>query len=678
MKLSLSSPCQQLAGVGPQLAQALARLQIFTLADLIEHLPRRYEDFSKISPIGQVKPGPITIRGQLKQVKGRYLKRDLHLTQAVVSDQTGSLAVIWFNQPFRLQQIKAETEYFLSGEYNFNQSYLQLRNPRLEVVSQLPNLTARILPIYPATKNLNSHQLTKLMASARPVFKELAEVLPESILTKAQLLAYSELLDKLHFPKTSQDIELAQTQLGLRQLIVITIASELLKQELEARPAPVIKPALSALKQIVADLPFELTDGQRRLTYQLIQRFNQPSPANCLVQADVGSGKTIIALLAAANVIAAGGQVALMAPTALLAAQHAQTAQELLTGFLAQAQLGLLIGQLKPKAKTALYQQIKTGQAKLVIGTQALLTTKLRFAKLQLVIVDEQHRFGVEQRQDLLAKADQAPHLLSLTATPIPRSLQLTIFRELEVFNLTERPACRLEVTTEIVPLAARRELFKRLLGQARADHKLYIVCPAIDSEEVSDPLKAACQLIESLAPNLKYLVLHGRHKQAEREAVMSKFVDGDWPILVTTRVIEAGIDVPTANSIIIMSPERFGLAQLHQLRGRVGRADQAGYCYLCQADNQPAAARLQAVARSNDGFYLSQLDLDSRGPGEIYGTRQSGPISKLSQLSLADEKLRLQALELATEFVANKPDLLEYPKLKQAVEAVWQVTNLN
>ena len=674
--MNLDDDCRSIDGVGEQLAKALARLGLTTLRDLLEQLPRRWQDFSKLSPINQAKTGPLTIRGKIKQIKGRYVRRGLHISDAIVSDEGGSLAVVWFNQPYRLKQLSGGGEYFLSGDYGFSGRHFQLRNPAIEPVSSLPVQTARILPVYPLTRGLSSAQMRRLMTKLKPWFDQLEEPLPKRLLKSAKLDDYPSLLRQLHFPETSHQLESARQQLSLRQLFVIALAAELLKQELGSQTATQIPIASDYLKQAVGQLPFKLTDDQRRLTYQVVKEMDSTQPMNRLIQGDVGSGKTIIALLAAINAVEAGVQVALMAPTALLASQHYQSAQQLLGKLIELDSCQLLTAQTKPKS--AVYQQLARGQIKLVIGTQALLQQKLKFANLGLVIVDEQHRFGVEQRQSLTTKAKLTPHVLSLTATPIPRSLQLTMFRELAVSSLKQKPPARKPITTEIVSLAQRRDLFKQILSCLSAKHQVYIVCPAIDSDEVSDPVQAASQLVATLQPELKYALLHGRQKAEQRQQLLAAFARGEYPLLITTRVIEAGIDVPSANTIVIMSPERFGLAQLHQLRGRVGRGDIAGHCYLAQADNQPASARLKALVDSDDGFYLSELDLETRGPGQIYGTKQSGPLSKLSQLDFASEHTRQLAVKLAQQFVSSKADLLEYPRLQTAVASVWQITSLN
>ena len=674
--MKLTDSPSQIQGLGVKIKAALGRLGLSTIQQLIEHTPRRYDDFSSLSPIAQLTTGKVSIQAQINQIKTRYLRRGLNITEALVSDDSGHLAVVWFNQPYRARQLKTKTDYFLSGNYSFSGRHLQLVNPRIEPVSNFPIQTARICPVYPATKDLNSAQLIRLIAKVRPLITQIADPWPAQLLQMAQLIPYGQLLDQLHFPASAQQLSQANHQLSLRRLLLICLASEMLKQKQASQVAVSIPPAFDKLKQLVADLPFKLTDQQRRLSYQLIKQMDSRRPLNQLVQGDVGSGKTIIGLLVAVNVIEAGGQVALMAPTALLANQHYQTTKKLIGKYLAKDSYCLLSAQTKDKAKV--YRQLKSGQIKLVIGTQALIQAKLVFKQLQLVIVDEQHRFGVEQRQQLTSKATKTPHVLSLTATPIPRSLQLTFFRELAVSTLSQKPAARQAVTTQLLPLAARNQLLTKLLAQAGPNNQLYVVCPAIDSEDVSDPVEAAEKLLTTIKADLKYAVIHGRQKTETRDKLLKDFAQGKSPVLITTRVIEAGIDVATANTIVILSPERFGLAQLHQLRGRVGRGDQPGHCYLAQADNNPASSRLQAVVNSSDGFYLSELDLEIRGPGEIYGTRQSGPLAELSQLSFSDHKARAQAVKLAAQVVSDLPDLLEYPSLKREIEAVWQVTNLN
>jgi ATP-dependent DNA helicase RecG len=433
-------------------------------------------------------------------------------------------------------------------------------------------------------------------------------------------------------------------------------------------------------KNFVKGLPFTLTDAQRKVVWQIYQDLQKTQPANRLVEGDVGSGKTVVAAMAAVMTMAEGYQVALMAPTELLARQHAETIYALLNPLGLHDKVALLVGGMKSKEKEAAREAISTGRAQFIIGTHALIQESVDMHKLGLVIVDEQHRFGVEQRQKLLAKAGHMPHLLSLTATPIPRSLALTLYGELDVSILDAKPAGRQPIETKICSPNSRKQLNEEIENVLQSGRQMFVVCPLI-TESTTSAANSAEKIYEQFSKkdfkNWRVGLLHGKMKPAEKNEVMEKFVRHELDILVSTTVIEVGVDVPNASIMLIEAAERFGLAQIHQLRGRVGRGGHKGYCFLMMSDSSAPPKRLQALARMSDGFKLAELDLELRGPGAIYGTLQHGALD-LRVAKLTDTPLIAAARIAAQEFIDKDEDLLKYPVVLERVTALRAVTNLN
>ncbi|HSX44768.1 MAG TPA: ATP-dependent DNA helicase RecG [Candidatus Saccharimonadales bacterium] len=678
--MKLSNPVDELKGVGSVLAKKYDVIGVNTVDDLINFYPRRYDDYSKVESIKQIKPGHVTIQAKIKQARGRYVRRGLHITEAVASDQSASVRLVWFNQPYRAKAIKLDANYYISGDFELSRQRLAIMNPSMELVSAFPVNTARIVPIYRETKGLRSFQVRKLIRQIAPIIKSLPETLPSWLITSQKLISRAEAIIAIHFPGDQQMLDEARRRLGFEEVFELTLAALLNKMELTGEHALNIKFDLNLAKDFIKHLPFQLTDNQRQVIWQIYQDIGRDQPMNRLVEGDVGSGKTVVATMAAVMAIKQDFQVAFMAPTELLARQHAETIQQLLKPLGLADRVGLLVGSLKPNQKTKIQQDIKAGRTQFIVGTHALTSQKVDIHRLGLIIIDEQHRFGVEQRKKLQAKAGHMPHILSLTATPIPRSLALTLYGELDISVISTKPAGRQPIITKLYSPNSRPQLYQTIKQELDSGRQVFVVCPII-TESTSLAVESAEHLYQQLStgPFKSYRLglLHGKLKNDLKDKVMSQFSAGQIDMLVTTTVIEVGVDVPNASVMLIENAERFGLAQIHQLRGRVGRSHQQGYCYLMLGDSQSPSRRLKAIEQSNDGFKLAELDLEIRGPGAIYGTIQHGVLD-LRVAKLTDVKLISAARSAAQMFIDKGENLVKYKHLSARILSLRAVTSLN
>jgi len=678
--VKLDSQITELKGVGEELASKLAILGVRTVGDLIDNYPRRYDDYSNFLPTNQLKPGPVTIQAKIGQVKGRYVRRGMHITEAVASDESGSVRLIWFNQPYRAGAIKHGADYFIAGEYQLGRGRFSILNPSVELVSDFPVNTARIIPIYRETKGLKSAQIRKLVREAIQNISDLPEHLPDWLLKEQDLVVYARAVTEMHFPSGAKALGLAKKRLGFEEIFQLALAALINKYELTKNKSLAIPFSEKLAKDFVGKLPFKLTDAQRKVIWRIYQDMAKTQPMNRLVEGDVGSGKTVVAAMAALMAMEEGFQVAFMAPTEILARQHADTLLNLLSSVGHGDQVSLLIGGLKPAAKELAQKKIASGEIRLIVGTHALISEKVDMHKLGLIIIDEQHRFGVEQRKKLQAKAGHMPHVLHMTATPIPRSLALTLYGELDISVLDEMPPGRQEIITKIISPNARKPLYTQIDKELAVGRQMFVVCPLITDTELSRGLSVE-EVYEKLAKHdfkhRKVALLHGRMKSAEKDKVMRGFMAKDYDILVSTTVIEVGVDVPNATIMMIEGAERFGLAQIHQLRGRVGRGANQSYCFLILSDSKAPSRRLRALETMSDGFKLAELDLRLRGPGAIYGTMQHGALD-LRVAQLSDTKLIAAARNAAQDFIERKENLKKYPHLNTKVTALRAITNLN
>lgn len=699
----LSSPVEEIKGIGPKTAEILKKAGIKTIRDFFYNLPRDYENFEAPTSIAAIRPGKIVIKGKIDSLSTRRAKRrNLSITEGVVRDNTGAIKVVWFNQSYRVRQFSPDKEYYFKGTYELKNGRFQLTSPSAALVSDV-EVGGGISPVYVAHGGLKSNDFRRLINGARDKFAGIPDLLPT-----VQSGVRKNSLFKAHFPSSEQDITNARQYLAYEELFELLLASRLNRRENEKLNAVQVAFAAPKIREFVNKLPFKLTNAQRRAAWDVYQDMEKKTPMNRLLQGDVGSGKTMVAAMAAYEAVLGGLQVALLAPTAILAEQHYEGIGPLLGKF--GVRTALLTGATKKKPE--LKKQIRSGEVDLVIGTHALLTDDTEFDNLGLVIIDEQHRFGVEQRQKLMLKSPSglAPHLLAMTATPIPRSLQLTIFGDLDVSVLDEMPAGRQPVTTKITAeIDSKEKLYPAMTaimnrkpdakkhGDKARGQQIYWICKAIDdtnatapnrggsgkSGDVSTPqsevtsVKKRTKRLREVFPDKKVEFLHGKMKPAEKDAIMGAFASGEIDILVSTTVVEVGVDVPNATLIVIENAESYGLAQLHQLRGRVGRGVSESFCYLLTSGDERPSRRLRELEKSNDGFYLAEVDLKLRGPGEIYGALQHGALD-LRIASLTDTKLIARAQRDVEKFLGLGDGMAKYEELMSGIKKYQQITTLN
>ena len=685
--MNLDDDVLTLKGIGPKTAEKLHKYGIRTVRDFFYTLPRDYETFETPISISEVRPGKIVVQGKIDSLTTRRSRRrNLSITEGVIHDQTGAIKVVWFNQSYRIKQFAPDKEYFFTGNYELKNGRYSLMSPAAAEVSDI-DLRTGLNPVYKAHGSLKSHDFKRMMTASRDRFSLIPDLLPSVPHgTRAKALFY------MHFPSSLKIAARARDYLAYEELFELILASKLNRQENNKLKAVPIKFNNALVRDFVSNLPFKLTNAQRRAAWDIFQDLEKVVPMNRLLQGDVGSGKTMVAALAAYEVARGGGQVALLAPTAVLASQHYANLLQIFEKF--NVKVELLTGATK--RKNDIKARIRSGEVNVIIGTHALLTDDTVFKNLNLVIIDEQHRFGVEQRQKIMLKspANLAPHLLAMTATPIPRSLQLTVFGDLDVSILDELPSGRKPITTTVLSETDTREkLYPKiqetvLLPPDAKEHgakaygrQIYWICRAIEDTDktVSEAtsVKNRTKKLREIFPRLKIEFLHGKMKPLEKDTIMERFKNGEIDILVSTTVVEVGVDVPNATMIVIENAESYGLAQLHQLRGRVGRGVSDSYCYLLTTGDSSPSRRLRELEKSCDGFYLAEVDLKLRGPGEIYGVLQHGALD-LKIASLSDTKLISRAQKDVGVFLKTPENLLKYKELMEGITKYQQITTLN
>ncbi len=683
--IALNASLTVLSGVGPKNAAMLGRLGLHTLGDMLYHFPRRYDDYSQLKPIRDLTYGQqVTVIGTAAFTEARQARGGkMHIFEVVINDGTGGLRLNFFNQPWLVNRIRQGEAISVSGKVEHYMGRLVMNSPEWEPVEVENLYTNRIVPVYPLTQNVTQKWLRRLMYQVVNYWApKLTDHLPETIRAAAGVLDLGTALQQIHWPDSQEKIKAARERLAFDEIFFLQMGMLRQRRDWLAVQGRVFEVGDEWIAARLTTLPYALTNAQQRALEAIRRDLKSGRPMNRLLQGDVGSGKTIVAALTAAMVNAGGAQTAIMAPTSILAEQHYRTFQQVLAGengVLQPDQIRLLMGDTPEKEKEEIRAGLAGGEVKIAIGTHALIEDAVAFADLQFIVVDEQHRFGVEQRAALRSKGTN-PHLLVMTATPIPRSLALTLYGDLDLIVMDELPPGRQSIPTYILTPRERERAYSLIRSQVKDGHQAFIIYPLVEENEKSELLAATQEherLQREIFPDLKLGLLHGRMRPDEKEAVMMAFRDRQYHILVATTVVEVGVDVPNATVMLVEGADRFGLAQLHQLRGRVGRGEAQSYCLLIP-DNEDAAEneRLQAMAETNDGFVLAERDLQQRGPGEFLGTRQAGFASSLKMASLSDIQLIEKARTQAQALFDRDPNLQapEHSLLAEALSRFWSL----
>ncbi len=694
--MNFSTPITKVSNIGPAYQKKLEKLKIKTVGDLLFHFPSRYEDLSKKSNISSVsKRGKFTIIGEVDSISaGRTSRKKLSFSQIILSDSTGKIGCVWFNQPYLAKNINEGERLLISGDAEYFNKDLQFINPFYEKIKESAPL--KIMPIYRETSGVSSKWFRFVI---KPLLQNLkiSETLPLEIVKERGLYSLSDALKEIHFPSSLSSSKKARRRfsferLFLLQLFVLKQKISLLEKESIAIPVNIEK-----IQDLVSNLPFDLTNGQKKASWQILKDLEKNTPMNRLLEGDVGSGKTIVAVIASLAVIKAGHQVAFMAPTEVLAKQHFDEVAKLLWRF--KIDIGLLTGKkdkLRSKklkgdtlevSKEKLIEKSKNGEVNLLVGTHSLIQEKVKFKSLALVILDEQHRFGVEQRAKLCLKKDFAiPHLLSMTATPIPRTLALAVYGDLNLSIIKEMPKERKKIITKLISPKKREEAYNFIKKEINSGRQAFFICPKI--EESNSIKKSAWSDLKSVElekerldkevfPDFHVEMLHGKMKSSEKDKIMKDFKNKKINILVSTSVIEVGIDIRNASVMVIEGAEMFGLSQLHQFRGRVGRGEFQSYCFLfTNSHKEKTKKRLEALLSSKDGFELAEKDLELRGPGDFLGRKQWG-VGDFTMSALKDLSLVEEVKETAQKLIKEDPLLKKYPLLKKRISSLKEKIHL-
>ncbi|MEV0470609.1 ATP-dependent DNA helicase RecG [Streptomyces prunicolor] len=711
--------------LGPATAKVMAEhLGLHTVGDLLHHYPRRYEERGQLTHLAELPMDEhVTVVAQVADARlhtfasSKAPRGKGQRLEVTITDGSGRLQLVFFGSGVHKphKELLPGTRAMFAGKVSVFNRRLQLAHPAYELLKgdteeTVETWAGTLIPIYPATAKLESWKIGKALQTALPSAEEAVDPLPDSLREGRGLVSLPEALLKIHRPHTKADIAAARDRLKWDEAFVLQVALARRRHADAQLPAVARKPSPDGLLTAFDDrLPFTLTEGQVKVSKEIFDDLATEHPMHRLLQGEVGSGKTMVALRAMLAVVDAGGQAAMLAPTEVLAQQHHRSITEMMGELAEGGMLGgaeratkvtLLTGSMGTAGRRQALLDLVTGEAGIVIGTHALIEDKVQFHDLGLVVVDEQHRFGVEQRDALRGKGNQPPHLLVMTATPIPRTVAMTVFGDLETSVLDQLPAGRSPIASHVVPAADKPHFLARAWERVREEvsngHQAYVVCPRIGDED-DDPKKAgkakkkspedeaekrpplavldiAAQLAKGPLQGLKIEVLHGRMHPDDKDAVMRRFAAGDTDVLVATTVIEVGVNVPNATAMVIMDADRFGVSQLHQLRGRVGRGSAAGLCLLVSEmpEASPARQRLNAVASTLDGFELSRIDLEQRREGDVLGQAQSGARTSLRVLSvIEDEEVIAEAREEATAVVAADPELERLPGLRTALDAL-------
>jgi ATP-dependent DNA helicase RecG len=687
----LDSPVTVLPGISDGYTKRLNRLGATTIRDLLYLFPRRYDDYRSLKTISQLQYGEeVTIVGTIWDTKARQTRGGGSLVTSIITDGTSTIQATWFNQPYLEKQMRPKRQIVLSGKVDEYLGRLTFQSPEWEPLDKELIHTGRLVPVYPLTKGITNRWLRRLTKRTVDYWtKRLPDHLPASVRERVNLMDLETAICQIHFPDSQQTLEQARRRLSFDEFFLIQMGVLHQRHAWQTQPGRAVAVDEELLESFVHSLPFELTKAQQRVLREIVNDLRSDKPMNRLLQGDVGSGKTVVAAAAMLLTVVSSFQAVIMAPTEILAEQHYKNVTQLLEGISSTEHKGssalsapsprirLLTGSLRPAEKEQVHREIAAGEVEIVIGTHALIQEGVSFKDLALTVIDEQHRFGVTQRAALRQKGYN-PHVLVMSATPIPRSLALTIYGDLDISVIDELPPGRREIKTRWLMPRERERAYSFVHSQIEKGHQAFIICPLVEESEKIEA-KAAVEehqrLQEEVFPDLHLGLLHGRMKGEEKEAVMAQFHRGELDILVSTSVVEVGIDVPNATVMLVEGAERFGLAQLHQFRGRVGRSEHQSYCLLvADSPSFEGEQRLVAIESTQDGFALAEKDLELRGPGEFFGTRQSGlPDLRLAKLS--DVRILEQARTEALALFRDDPDLSrpEHRLLARKVDEFWK-----
>ncbi len=697
----LKTPVIKLNRVGKNIAQQIKKLGIETVDDLITHYPSRYDDYSEILSIEDFKNKKNgTIKTKINLIANhRSFKKNMIITEAIVSDETDSLRVVWFNQPFLAKNLKTGQTIYLAGKISEDNQYgLQMTNPSYETVSDDLTHTGRLVPIYPSTAKLTQKQIRFLIRQIIPVTHLIEDWLPRKIKTKYNLTDLSFALEQIHFPSDKNWLQRAVHRLKFDELFLIQARNQIVRKKMKQKESLVIKFQEKETKKFVDQLPFKLTNAQRKSAWEIINDLGKGTPMNRLLEGEVGSGKTVVALIAILNVILNKYQSAYMAPTEILAEQHFNNIVKLFKkrpfkiALFTRGIKKINVKNEKDGKKISKAEMIKliiSGKIDLVIGTHSLIQENVKFKKLGLVIIDEQHRFGVKQRADLGKKSNlennYLPHFLSMTATPIPRSLALSLYGDLDISIIDQLPIGRKKIITKIIDAKKSSLTYNFVKNEIKKGRQVFVICPLIDPSDklgVKSVKEEFQKLSQNVFPKFTIAILHGKMKAKEKEEIMKKFLANEINILVSTTVVEVGVDIPNASVMIIEGAERFGLAQLYQLRGRIGRSNHQSYCFLMD-DNDDFSKknivqqRLKALLEAKNGFELAEKDLTLRGPGEMFNTKQAGISTDLKIARLSDFKIIKETKQAAEEMFKIDFNIENYPLLDKKINDLFLIDHL-
>jgi len=684
----LDSSVTVLSGVGQAQAGRLQRLGVTSIRDLLYLFPRRYNDFSALKTINQLEYGEeVTIIGTIWETQSRRTRSGGTIVQSIIADGTATIQATWFNQPYLLKSLKAGRQVVLSGKVDAYLGRLVMNSPQWESLEKEQIHTGRLVPVYPLTQGMRAKWLRRLVKRTVDYWtKRVPDYLPRQVRESLGMPDLETALLQIHFPDDQESLEQARQRLSFDEFLLIQLGVLRQRQMWRSRPGRALDVDPALLEAFTASLPFALTAAQKRATDEIVDDLRLSQPMSRLLQGDVGSGKTVVAAAAMLAAAASGAQAVLMAPTEILAEQHFGSLMALYEQLEATGAPGspsmrprvrLLTGRVTGVERRQVYADIASGAADVIVGTHALIQKGVEFKDLALAIVDEQHRFGVEQRAALRQKGHN-PHMMVMTATPIPRTLSLTIYGDLDVSTLDEMPPGRQPIETGWFLPRERERAYRFIRGQVEKGHQAFVICPLIEESErveAKAAVKEYERLQQTIFPDLKLGLLHGRMKGQEKEAVMAQFQQGELDVLVSTSVVEVGIDIPNATVMVVEGANRFGLAQLHQFRGRVGRGQAQSYCILLSdTPSEESVERLRAIERTQDGFELAEVDLEMRGPGEFFGVRQSGtPPLRMARLS--DRRILEDARQAAKALFECDPGLEapDHRLLGRKLAEFWQ-----